>query len=217
MTFSLLARCPTTGAFGYAAATSNIGVGARICALAAGVGGVLTQHRTDPRLAPRGVGLLRSGSDAQHTIAALVASTPDHGWRQLAAIDVTGATAHFHGQRVKPAHAAVHGPGVVALGNILANEQVPAAMVAAFAAATGALADRLLAGLVAGQAAGGEHGPVVSAALRIVTDQEFAYADLRVDRADDPIATLAGLWADYAPWADEFVTRAIDPDAARGG
>lgn len=217
MTFSLLARCPETGAFGYVAATSNIGVGARICALAAGVGGVLTQHRTDPRLAPRGIGLLRSGCDATHTIAALVASTPDHGWRQLAAIDVTGATAHFHGARVKPAHGAAHGPGVVALGNILANEQVPAAMVAAFTAATGAFADRLLAGLAAGQAAGGEHGPVLSAALRIVTDQEFPYADLRVDKAEAPIAALAALWAEYAPWADEFVLRALNADAARGG
>ncbi|WP_431281817.1 DUF1028 domain-containing protein [Humitalea sp. 24SJ18S-53] len=217
MTFSLLARCPDTGAFGYAAATSNIGVGARICALAPGVGGVLTQHRTDPRLAPRGIGLLRSGCDATHTVAALVASTPDHAWRQLGVIDATGATAHFHGARVKPAHNAAHGPGVVALGNILANDQVPAAMVAAFSAATGVFADRLLAGLAAGQAAGGEHGPVLSAALRIVTDQEFPYADLRVDKADDPIATLASLWAEYAPWADEFVLRALNANAARGG
>ncbi|PZW48143.1 putative Ntn-hydrolase superfamily protein [Humitalea rosea] len=217
MTFSLIARCATTGAFGYAAATSNIGVGARLCALAAGVGGVLTQHRTDPRLAPRGVALLQSGCDARHTIAALVASTPDHGWRQLAAIDAQGGTAHFHGERVKPARGAAHGPDVVAIGNILANDQVPDAMVAAFQGAGGALADRLLVALAAGEAAGGEHGPVVSAALRIVTDQDFPYADLRVDRAADPITTLAGLWADYAPWADEFVLRALTPDAARGG
>jgi len=217
MTFSLIARCAATGAFGYAAATSNIGVGARLCAMAAGVGGVLTQHRTDPRLAPRGLGLLQSGCDAAHAIAALVASTPDHGWRQLAVVDAAGRTAHFHGARVKPAHGAAHGPGVVAIGNILANDGVPAAMVAAFESAGGVLAERLLAALAAGETAGGEHGPVISAALRIVTDQEFPYADLRVDRAADPIATLAGLWTDYAPWADEFVLRALTPDAARGG
>lgn len=118
---------------------------------------------------------------------------------------------------MKLARGAAHGPDVVAIGNILANDQVPAAMVAAFEGAGGALADRLLVALAAGEAAGGEHGPVVSAALRIVTDQDFPYADLRVDRAADPIATLAGLWADYALWADEFVLRALTPDAARGG
>ena len=79
--------------------------------IAARTGGVLTQHRTDPRLGPRGVALLASGCTAEQTIAALVASTPDHGWRQLAAIDGAGRTAHFHGARMKPAHADAHDSG----------------------------------------------------------------------------------------------------------
>ena len=55
MTFSILGRCPRTGQFGAAVATSNIAVGARVAHCAAGVGGILTQHRTDPRLGPRGL------------------------------------------------------------------------------------------------------------------------------------------------------------------
>jgi len=76
MTFSLIGRCPRTGQIGAAVATSSIAVGARVAYCAAGVGAVLTQHRTDPRLGPRGIDLLRSGCSAQQTADALVASSP---------------------------------------------------------------------------------------------------------------------------------------------
>ena len=102
MTFSLLGRCARTGQFGAAVTTSSIAVGTRVPFLAAGLGGVLTQHRTDPRLGPRGLGLLRSGCSAAETVAALVTSTPDHRWRQIAVMDAQGRTAHFDGERVKP-------------------------------------------------------------------------------------------------------------------
>lgn len=222
MTFSLLGRCARTGQIGAAAATSDIGVGARVQHLAAGVGAVLTQHRTDPRLGPRGVALLRSGCAAGEVVEALVASTPHRAWRQLAVIDAAGRTAHFHGERVKPARGHAHGPGesggCVAIGNILANEVVPAAMVAAFGRDPEvALAERLLAALRAGEAAGGERGPVLSAVLEVHGEHDFPLVDLRVDRAEDPVAALAALYREYAPRIGEFVLRAVDPDRARGG
>lgn len=218
MTFSLLGRCARTGQIGAAGATSDIGVGARIQHLAGGVGAVLTQHRTDPRLGPRGVALLRSGCGAAETVAALVASTPHEAWRQLAVLDARGGTAHHHGTRVKRERGEAHGRDGVAIGNILSSEAVPAAMVRAFEADPAApLGDRLVAALAAGEAAGGEHGPVVSAVLEVHGEHSFALADLRVDRAADPIAELAALWRDYAPKIDEFVLRATDPDRALGG
>ncbi len=218
MTFSLLGRCDRTGRIGAAGATSDIAVGARIQHVAARVGAVLTQHRTDPRLGPRGVALLRSGCSAGETVAALVASTPHHAWRQVAALDAGGGTAHAHGARVKPARADAHGPGCVAIGNILANEGVPAAMVAAFARDPEAdLADRLLDALRAGEAAGGEHGPVLSSVLEVHGEHDFPLVDLRVDRAEDPIAALSDLYRLWAPRIGEFVLRATDPDRARGG
>ncbi|MFC7736768.1 DUF1028 domain-containing protein [Roseomonas sp. GCM10028921] len=207
MTFSLLGRCARTGQIGAAGATSDIGVGA-----------VLTQHRTDPRLGPRGLALLRGGCTAGEAVAALVASTPHAGWRQLAVLDAAGRTAHHHGFRVKPERGEAHGRDCVALGNILSSAAVPAAMIQAFKAEPGApLGDRLVAALLAGEAAGGEHGPVISAVLEVHGDHGFALADLRVDRAADPIAELAGLWRDYAPKIDEFILRATDPDRASGG
>jgi uncharacterized Ntn-hydrolase superfamily protein len=217
MTFSLLGRCARTGQFGAAVSTSNIAVGSRVPFLAPGIGGVLTQHRTDPRLGPRGVALLRSGCTAEETVAALVASTPHHGWRQLAAIDAAGRTAHFHGAQVKLALNAAHGKDCVAIGNILANDRVPGAMAAAFEAEPGApLAERLLRALEAGEASGGEHGPVASAALLVVHREVFPLVDLRMDEAEGPIQALRRLWQSYIPWVDEFVVRAVDPDNAAG-
>lgn len=218
MTFSLLGRCARTGQVGAAGATSDIGVGARIQHVAGGVGAVLTQHRTDPRLGSRGLALLRSGCSAAETVAALVASTAHAEWRQLAALDAVGRTAHHHGARVKPARAAAEGRDCVAIGNILSSAAVPAAMLAAFEAEPDApLGNRLIAALAAGEAAGGEHGPVLSAVLEVHGGLDFALADLRVDRAAAPIAELAGLWHDYAPKIEEFILRATDPDRARGG
>lgn len=215
MTFSLIGRCARTGQFGAAATTSSLAVGARVHAVAPGVGAVLTQHRTDPRLGPRGIGLLRSGCTAEQTVAALVASTPDHPWRQLAAIDAAGRTAHFHGARVKPEHGAAHAKDVVAIGNILSSSRVPDAMAAAFAADPGLpLAERLLRGLEAGEAAGGEHGAVRSASLLVFGDHDFALVDLRADGHDQPIPALRALWEEYAPLVDAYVVRVIDPDNA---
>ncbi|WP_270939297.1 DUF1028 domain-containing protein, partial [Falsiroseomonas oryzae] len=184
-------------------------------AVAPGVGAVLTQHRTDPRLGPRGIALLRSGCTAEETVAALVASTPDHGWRQLAAIDAAGRTAHFHGSRVKPEHGAAHGPDVVAIGNILSSAQVPRAMAEAFAAGpTLPLAERLVRGLEAGEAAGGEHGDVRSASLLVIGAHDFALVDLRVDGDAAPIPRLRALWEEYAPLVDAYVVRVLRPDEA---
>jgi uncharacterized Ntn-hydrolase superfamily protein len=217
MTFSMIGRCARTGQFGAVVSTSSIVVGSRCPFAAPGVGAVLTQHRTDPRLGPRGLALLESGCSAEEALAALVASTPHHGWRQLAIIDAKGRTAAFSGKHVKPALDEAHGKDCVAIGNILANDKVPRAMVAAFEKdATAALAERLLRGVEAGLAAGGEPNPVRSAALLVVDRQEFPLVDLRIDDADGPIAALRGLWEKYIPWVDEFVIRAVDPDRASG-
>jgi uncharacterized Ntn-hydrolase superfamily protein len=216
MTFSLIGRCARTGQFGAAVTTSSIAVGSRVPFCAPGVGAVLTQHRTDPRLGPRGLALLRSGCSAEEALAALVASTPDHQWRQLAVLDAAGRTAHFHGARVKPSLEAAHGPDVLALGNILANDRVPAAMRDAFLAAEAEpLAERLMRGLEAGLDAGGEPNPVVSAVLLVVEREDFPLVDLRVDLHPAAVGELRRIWDAYRPSVAEFVVRAVNPDAAR--
>jgi uncharacterized Ntn-hydrolase superfamily protein len=215
MTFSLIGRCPRTGQLGAAVATSAIAVGSRVAWCQAGVGAVLTQHRTDPRLGPRGLALLRSGCSAQQTVDALVASTHLAHWRQIAALDATGNTAAFSGARTRPEMSAAPAQDACAIGNILSNARVPAAMLRAFQAdATAPLAERLLRALEEGLATGGEHGPVHSATLLVVEHESFPLVDLRVDWHDQPIAELRGLWNRYAPQSSGFVLRALDPDHA---
>lgn len=217
MTFALAARCAATGAFGACAATADLAVGARVGHVEAGVGAVLTQHRTDPRLGPRGLALLRSGCDAHETIAALAASTPVARWRQLAVVDAAGETAAYRGSEVVTTSAEEHGPGCVALGNMLAAPGVAAAMLDAFGADGGApLAERLVRALEGGAAAGGETGATRSAVVLVAVDPGMRLVDLRIDDDPAPIAALRRLWDGFRPWANDLRLRALDPDAARG-
>jgi uncharacterized Ntn-hydrolase superfamily protein len=213
MTFSLIGRCTRTGQIGAAVTTSSIAVGARCAYCAAGVGAVLTQHRTDPRLGPRGLELLRSGCTAQQTLDALVASTQFAHWRQLAVMDVAGNTAAFSGSRTKPEMSAAPAQDVCAIGNILSNARVPAAMLHGFQAdPTMPLAERLLHALDEGLAAGGENDSVRSACLMVVERESFPLVDLRVDWHDEPIGELRALWNRYAPQTNDYLLRAVNPD-----
>ncbi|MCC6717586.1 MAG: DUF1028 domain-containing protein [Acetobacteraceae bacterium] len=215
MTFSLIGRCARTGQFGAVVTTSAVAVGARVPFARAGVGAVLTQHRTDPRLGPLGLDLLAQGFTAQQAMDAIVAATPHRDWRQLAVIDAAGRTAHFDGANVRPAISVAHGRDCVAAGNILRNEHVGPAMVARFEADLEmGLADRLVRAIQAGEDIGGETAAVVSASLLVVDRESFPFVDLRVDAHAAPLAELARLWALYGPTAEDYVRRAVDPDAA---
>ena len=179
----------------------------------AGVGAVLTQHRTDARLGPRGLDLLDGGATAGEAIASLTSDDPTIGWRQLAAVDRGGGTAWYHGDRIASVHAAAEGDGCCAIGNIIRNDRIPAAMVEAFESVPDEhLAERLLVAVEAGLAAGGEPKQVKSAALLVVDDQPFPLVDLRVELDRAPLAELRFLWEIYRPRMEVFVTRAVDPD-----
>lgn len=215
MTFSLLGRCARTGQLGAVVTTSAVGVGARCPFARAGVGAVLTQHRTDPRLGPMMLDMMQAGLAAPDALRGAAEGTPHRAWRQLAAIDAEGRTAAFTGTSVRPAHGEAHGIDCVAIGNIIRDAAMPAAMVRAFEANPGLpLAQRLIDAIQAGEAAGGEIAAVVSAALLVVDRESFPYVDLRVDAHDHPLDELARLWTLYAPTADDYVRRATDPDAA---
>ncbi|WP_347554246.1 DUF1028 domain-containing protein [Robbsia sp. KACC 23696] len=213
MTFSLLGHCRRTGEFGAVVTTSSPCVGARVPFLSAGLGGVLTQHRTDPRLGPRGLDLMRSGCSSTEAIAALVASSPAHEWRQMAAIDAQGRTASFTGASNRPVVAEAHGDGCVAIGNILHQAGVVQAMIDAFGGSDEkCLAQRLMAALEAGEAAGGEGRPLQSAALVVVAADPFPWLDLRIDLSDSPLPDLRRLLETFLPSAGLYRTRALTPE-----
>jgi uncharacterized Ntn-hydrolase superfamily protein len=214
MTFSLVGMCRHPGMIGAAVTTSSMGVGSRCPFARAGVGAVLTQHRTDPQLGPRGLDLLEAGQSAGQVIASLAADNLTIGWRQLAVLDQRGDTAYYHGAQIQSMHAAAQGDGVCAIGNILRHEGIPQAMVDVFSRHPEEhLAERLLLALEAGLAAGGERKQVKSAALLVVHEQPFPLVDLRVELHPQPLVELRFLWELYQPQAELYVRRAIDPDS----
>jgi len=213
MTFSLVGMCHRTGMLGAAVTTSSMGVGSRCPYARAGVGAILTQNRTDPRLGPRGLERLAQGDTASQVIDALVRDHTTIGWRQLAVIDGQGDTAYYHGDKITSIHQAAQSDGVCAIGNILRSDTVPQAMVAAFDQRPEAhLAERLLQALEAGLAAGGEQQQVKSAALLVVHEHDFPLVDLRIELDPQPLTALRFLWELYQPQAETYVQRAIDPD-----
>jgi uncharacterized Ntn-hydrolase superfamily protein len=215
VTFSLLGIDPRTGSFGAIISSSSPAVAARCLGVRGAVGAAASQNITDPRLGTRLLDLLADGASPQQAIDEVVASTPDVGYRQLAAIDGQGRTAAYSGPHTLGTHACAHGTGAVAAGNLLAHMSVPARMIEAFEASPGAkLGDRLIAALRAGLSAGGEEGPVHSAGLLVADAVEWPVTDLRVDWADDPVEDLAALWRLWKPQSDSYVQRALDPSAA---
>jgi uncharacterized Ntn-hydrolase superfamily protein len=215
MTFSLVGRCERTGMAGTIVSSSSPAVAARCAHARAGAGAAASQNVTDPRLGPAVLDLMADGRTAQQAVDAALAKAPGAAYRQLTAVDESGSTGAFSGAHTLGTNAVAHAPGAVAAGNLLASEDVPAAMVAAFAADPEAhLGARLLAALRAGLDAGGEEGPVRSAGMVVCDRVEWPVVDLRVDWDEDPIGRLAEAWAVWEPQIDAYVSRALDPGAS---
>jgi len=213
MTFSLVGRCARTGMLGAVISSASPAVAARCAYVRAGVGAACTQNVTDPTLGPA---LLDRLGTAEAALAEVVRAARHIEYRQLSVVDAGGRSAVFSGAHALGRAATAQGEGCAAAGNLLADEAVPAAMVAAFEREPEAhLGDRLVAALAAGLAAGGEEQPVRSAGLLVANDVPWPVADLRVDWTEgDPVGELAVLWRLWSPQAEAYVTRALDPASA---
>ena len=215
MTFSIVARCATTGQFGVAISSSSPAVAARCAFARAGVGAVATQNVTNPALGPAVLDQMASGTGAAPSVADAIANEAYPDYRQLLAVDARGGVSVHSGANALGLWTSAEGTDCASGGNLLADQGVPAAIVAAFEASKGQLGDRLITALQAGLAAGGEAGPVHSAGLLIVDREAWPYAELRCDWTEgDPVAEIARAWEVYKPQADAYVTRALDPTDA---
>lgn len=215
MTFSIVGRCARTGMVGMAISTSSIAVTGRCVWVRGKAGAVATQNITDPAIGSRILDLMAAGSAANRAVQQAAAENAHRDYRQISAIDMLGGTGHYTGAKASPVAASKIGRDCVAAGNILANGDVPAAMVRVFETETGIhLAERLLRAVEAGLEAGGEHGPVHSAGLLVAGEQAWSIVNLRVDWVDDgPIAALRKLWEAYQPQMQDYLARALDPPA----
>ena len=213
MTFSLIARDEDTGMFGIGITTSSIAVGNRCPWARAKVGAVTTQHRSDIRLGPKGLDLLEQGLGARETVDRLIAESEFPDQRQVAAIDRDGNTAFFCGPKIPSLNAGYQGRNCVSTGNVIANTNVPRAMVECYEASLHLdFVERLLAAIDAGLSAGGETQPLMSAALLVVAEQDWPLVDLRVDHELNPERKLRALWETYKPQTEHFITQVLRPD-----
>lgn len=215
MTFSLVARCSETGMFGMAISSSSPAVAARCAYARAGVGAVASQNITDPTLGPLMLDLMQAGRKAPEAIVEMRQKARFPEYRQVLAVDASGRTAIHSGPNALGIWSEAQAQDVASGGNLLANADVPQAIVDGYLASKGHIGDRLIAAVRAGLAAGGEAGPVHSAGLLIVDKVDWPVANLRCDWTEAcPIEEMAKLWDIYKPQLGAYVQRALDPRAA---
>jgi uncharacterized Ntn-hydrolase superfamily protein len=212
-TFSLIGRCERTGMFGIAIATSEMAVGSRCIHVAPGVGAVVTQASTNPRLGHLGLNLLRAGYAAPRVLEEIAASDQFVERRQLGCLDVSGLAAARTGSANKPWAGHRVGRDVVVAANMVAGAGVADAMLAAFQKDPARpLWERLLDALEAGKAAGGQPNGEVSSGLYVVDREPYATVDLRVDLHPEPVRELRRLADAYFPLVPYYNLRPRDPN-----
>jgi uncharacterized Ntn-hydrolase superfamily protein len=195
MTWSILARDPTTGALGAAVATRFFAVGALAIHVEGGVAALATQALINPMYAVQAMPRLRAGEAPDDVAKAMLAGDAGREHRQLHILDVACRVAAFTGRDCVSWCGSVSGVGVSVAGNMLAGSRVVEQTLAAFEASSGPLAERLLTALESGQAAGGDKRGKQSAALKVATRDPYPDLDIRADDHPDPLRELRRLYA----------------------
>ena len=198
MTYSVVARDPTTGELGVAVQSHYFGVGPVVPWLRPGIGAVATQASVDVGYGPKALDLLAQGSNPATALSQLTQADPQAAVRQVAVVDASGNVATHTGNRCIAEAGHRTGDGWSVQANMMTNPTVPDAMATAFTEATGDLATRLLAALDAAEAEGGDIRGKQSAALVVVSGDPSTppwdrVVDVRVDDAADPLVELRRL------------------------
>jgi uncharacterized Ntn-hydrolase superfamily protein len=196
MTWSIVARCETTGLLGIAVSTCAFAVGSRVPFIRTGVGAIASQAFVNPFYGLRGLELLAAGAPASDAVRILTQADAGRGQRQVHMQDMQGRIDAYTGADCVPwcGHL-VRGTFSVA-GNMLAGPQVVEATARVFGERPDLpLARRFLAALAAGEDAGGDKRGKQSAAILIHDDEEYPVLDIRVDDHADPLAELVRIEA----------------------
>jgi uncharacterized Ntn-hydrolase superfamily protein len=215
-TFSIIGRCERTGMFGVAIATSEMAVGSRCIHVAPGVGAVICQASTNPRLGFLGLNLLRGGWAAPRVVEELAVNDQWVERRQLGCVDIRGLSAGRtgSGNRDWAGHRAER--NVVAAANAVVGAGVVDAMYQTFVRTPERpLWERLLDALEAGKRAGGEPNGEKSSGLYVVDREPYAMVDLRVDLHPEPVAELRRMADEYFPLVPYYNLRPSDPNLPR--
>ena len=200
MTFSIVAFDSATDSWGVAVASKCLAVGHAVPWGAAGSGAVATQALANLGYGRDALALFLEGVAADEAVRRIVEPDPLAAQRQVGVVDAKGQAASYTGPDCLPWAGGIVDGEVAVQGNILAGEQVPAAMLAAYRdSAEEPFVTRLVRALEDGEAAGGDRRGKQSACVR-VWRAGAAYGggldvavDLRVDDDPEPVAELVRL------------------------
>ena len=197
MTYSIVARDPSSGRFGVAIQTCWPFVGAGCPWVESGIGAVATQSFTEIAHGPNGLARMRSGEAAPAALAALLAADPGEAVRQVGIVDAGGRAAAHTGARCVEAAGHLTADGVSVQANMMERPSVWPAMLSAYQRSDGDFVDRLLAALRAAEAEGGDVRGRQSAVLVVSgtpADPPWARElDIRVDDHRAPLDELERL------------------------
>ncbi|MBV8913673.1 MAG: DUF1028 domain-containing protein [Acetobacteraceae bacterium] len=196
MTWSIVIHDEASGAFAVAVATCAFAVGASVPFVRAGVGAVATQSFTNRYLGPVVLDGMARGLSPEGAIGSAIAGDEGRGLRQIHAVDRQGRTASWTGENCVAWCGGEAAHGVSVAGNMLAGEMVVSDTLAAMEADL-SLPERLMGAMLAGQSAGGDRRGRQSAAMVMVTTEDFPDLNIRVDDHEDPLGELdrlLGIW-----------------------
>jgi uncharacterized Ntn-hydrolase superfamily protein len=213
MTWSIVAFDQATGAFGAAVATKAFASGSFVPFVRAGVGAVGTQSLTNRYLAPVVLDGMARGLSPALAISSAVAGDEGREIRQIHAVDRHGRFGAWTGKHCVEWCGSVGETGVSVAGNMLSNDRVAAATLSGFKADPALpLPERLMAALENGEAAGGDRRGRQSAAMVMVTTEDFPDLSLRVDDHSEPLPEmrrLLNIWRrDRAPYLGNSPSKA---------
>lgn len=213
VTWSIVARDPSSGAFGVAVTTKFFAVGAMCPHAASGIGALATQALINPHYGPRGLKLLAEGRPAVEVVRTLVEGDLGAAIRQLHVVDAKGQVAAHTGAECTDWCGHRPGAGFSVAGNMLVGQAVIDRTFEAYEAGLSKpFARRLLDALDAGQEAGGDKRGKQSAALIVHSGEDYPEYSLRVDDHQEPLVELRRLLDVYE--ADYAMFRPILPSRA---
>lgn len=195
MTYSIVARDPSTGELGVAVASRFFAVGALVPHIRGGKCAVATQAFVNPLWGIEAADRMAKGETAPDVLADLVSRDGGQAQRQAHMIDTRGLIAAHTGEECVDWCGHLVGDSVSVAGNMLAGEEVIVETLAAYEAHPDLpFPERLMTAMEAGEVAGGDKRGKQSAALRIHKSEDFPWLDLRADDHSDPLPELRRLY-----------------------
>ena len=199
MTYSIIARDPSTGEMGAAVQSHFFNVAVHGFSAEPGVGIVATQMMPHPAYRPRGLEAMRAGASAADALRVTRAADAGAAMRQVAMLDARGCVAAFTGEQCVAHSGHCLDDEVSAQAAMCKSPDIAAAMIGAFRQSAGPLAERMLIALEEAQALGGDLRGQKSAALVVVSGKASTepwkdwQIDLRVEDHPRPLVELRRL------------------------